>query len=192
MYFRSRKKGRSYKNKQLLRGALAKLVAQKDPRDITVKELTNLAGINRGTFYIHYQNIEELIFQVENEILVEFQELACSYTPEEIDGDTLRVITDMFRFFAENSDICIALTGTRLNSAFFLRLKDIVRDTCFYDWDFDLSKKRGLENTHYYEFLAYGCVGAFESWISQGMKETPEEMARLIQKILMTGIQTLP
>ena len=191
MYFRAAKKGRSYKTKYLLREALATLISQKGSHEITVKELTRLAGINRGTFYSHYRNIEELIDQVENELLGEFEELAHSYTPEEIDGNTLQVITDMFRFFADNSQICIALSGNQLNSAFFLRLKNIVRDTCFYDWDFDLSKKRGIENTHYYEFLAYGCVGAFESWVSHGMKETPEEMAVLICKILMTGIQTL-
>lgn len=43
--------------KQRLYEALIHLLQQKSLREITVRELTELAGISRGTFYFHYADI---------------------------------------------------------------------------------------------------------------------------------------
>lgn len=43
--------------KQRLYEALVHLLQQKSLREITVRELTELAGISRGTFYFHYADI---------------------------------------------------------------------------------------------------------------------------------------
>ena len=42
------------RTKRLLRQALAELMNEKDFKDITVKEITDRADLNRGTFYFHY------------------------------------------------------------------------------------------------------------------------------------------
>ena len=48
--------------KQRLYEALIHLLQQKSLREITVRELTELAGISRGTFYFHYTDIYALYF----------------------------------------------------------------------------------------------------------------------------------
>ena len=47
--------------KQRLYEALIHLLQQKSLREITVRELTELAGISRGTFYLHYSNLAEVL-----------------------------------------------------------------------------------------------------------------------------------
>ena len=51
--------------KQRLYQALITLLQQKSLREITVRELTELAGISRGTFYFHYADIYALMDQME-------------------------------------------------------------------------------------------------------------------------------
>lgn len=41
--------------------ALINLLEQKDIDYITIKEICNKAGVNRSTFYLHYENISDLI-----------------------------------------------------------------------------------------------------------------------------------
>ena len=36
-----------------------------------------------------------------------------------------------------------------------------------------------------------GCSGLIESWLAHGKKETPEEMARLISKLISTGMTSV-
>ena len=43
------------KTKKQLRLALMELLAEKSAKSISVRELTERADINRGTFYIHYR-----------------------------------------------------------------------------------------------------------------------------------------
>ena len=52
--------------KQRLYEALIHLLQQKSLREITVRELTELAGISRGTFYFHYADIYALMEQMES------------------------------------------------------------------------------------------------------------------------------
>ena len=45
-----------------LRQALTALLREKDLKDITVRELTDRADVNRGTFYSHYQDVYDMVF----------------------------------------------------------------------------------------------------------------------------------
>lgn len=46
-----------------LKEAFEELVLEKDVDKITITELTKRAGVNRKTFYLHYETIEELVHE---------------------------------------------------------------------------------------------------------------------------------
>ena len=50
-----------------LSDALITLLLEKPVREITVRELTGLARVSRGTFYFHYSDIYELMDRVEQD-----------------------------------------------------------------------------------------------------------------------------
>ena len=45
----------------LMNQALLSLLEKKDIEFITVTEITKKAGVNRSTFYLHYDNVYELL-----------------------------------------------------------------------------------------------------------------------------------
>ena len=55
--------------KMLIRRALTDLLRQKPIQSISIKELCETAGINRGTFYAHYTDIYDLRKQIEDDML---------------------------------------------------------------------------------------------------------------------------
>lgn len=55
--------------KNNLRIAFWSLYAQKPIEKISIKEITELAGYNRGTFYLYYNDVYDLLHQIEEEIL---------------------------------------------------------------------------------------------------------------------------
>ena len=67
--------------KQRLYQALINLLQKKDLREITVRELTELAGISRGTFYFHYADIYALMEQMEAAQLDHLCELMDALVP---------------------------------------------------------------------------------------------------------------
>ena len=63
------------KTKQQLQEGFIHLRKTKSIKYITVKELCELTDLNRGTFYLHYRDIYDLSEQMENEIILKFEEL---------------------------------------------------------------------------------------------------------------------
>ena len=56
----------------LIRKALMELLRQKPIQAISIKELCESAGINRGTFYAHYTDMYDLLQKIESDMLPNF------------------------------------------------------------------------------------------------------------------------
>ena len=56
------------KTKKQLRLALMDLMSEKAKKNISVRELAERADINRGTFYIHYKDVSDLLQRLEDEM----------------------------------------------------------------------------------------------------------------------------
>ncbi|MCY8607481.1 TetR family transcriptional regulator, partial [Bacillus sonorensis] len=64
------------RTKRMIRDALSELMEEKAFEEITVTDMTKKADINRGTFYLHYQDKYDLLDQSEEEIIDEIREIA--------------------------------------------------------------------------------------------------------------------
>ena len=54
--------------------AFLELIEKKDFAYITVKEICEKAGVNRSTFYLHYENIDDLLGECAKRIIEQFTE----------------------------------------------------------------------------------------------------------------------
>lgn len=52
---------RSIRSRKLLRDALMQLAAEKHFFSLTIQDVTRQAGLNRTTFYLHYEGLHELL-----------------------------------------------------------------------------------------------------------------------------------
>ena len=43
----------------------------------------------------------------------------------------------------------------------------------------------------YFSFIVSGCVGLVQYWLKTGMKETPQQLARLTEQVIRKGIGVL-
>ena len=122
---------RVMRTKTLLIHSLSTLMKQKNIKDITVKELCELADINRGTFYLHYKDIYDLVEQIENELFQEFESILMSYTIDDISRRPKQLLTDVCKFLDENRDICSALLGDNGDINFAQKHRGFIRKKSF-------------------------------------------------------------
>ena len=62
------------KTRAQLQKSLIELMKTKNIKDITVKELVDLADINRSTFYLHYNNINDILKEMEQTLETEINQ----------------------------------------------------------------------------------------------------------------------
>lgn len=174
-----------------LREAFTALLQEKPVEEITVRELTDLADVNRGTFYGHYRDIYDLLEQMKGEALEEFIQVMNRYTASDLKGGLRHILTDVFRFVQKNGGLCEALLSRRGDEGFFSRLSAVIYEKCLLEWQ-DLYPCMGEEERRYcMDFLVTGAVGLVRSWIARGFAEDAETMAALSEALILRGIQGL-
>lgn len=177
------------RTKALLLQGLVQLMETKDIKDISVKELSDLADINRGTFYLHYSDIYDMLAQIEDELFVEFNEIldrTLNCTSAVLAPQT--ALFDIFSFLERHRDLAKVMMGPHGDLAFVSRLKDLVKDRILNI----LALKQSAYDYAYIEsFTVSGCVGVIETWLSQSSPRTSEEAASICSDLLMKGLSLL-
>ena len=164
------------KTKQQLQEGFIHLRKTKSIKYITVKELCELTDLSE---------------QMENEIILKFEELLSLSTAEVANNPQL-VICKTFELIKQNADFCTCLLSNNGEMTFFNKLKTIIRDACFKYWTELFSRPKKVETFDYFfNFMLYGCIGLIESWLNNGLKESPKEMAQLASKVMLNGVAVL-
>ena len=179
------------KTKQQLRQSLTTLLKQKRVQDITVRELAELADINRGTFYLHYRDVFDLLNQIEEELLGELESVLEKYQPGSILPNTVQIFKDVYELVQKNSEIVGILMGDHGEWNFVNRLNQLLRAKCQRDWSEHFRAENPELFDTYYAFIISGCMGLVQYWLENGMKETPGELAELTGQMVMNGMKWL-
>ena len=98
-----------------LRNALSKLLLQQPFESITIRQLTETAGINRGTFYLHYVDKYDMFEQMKMDMMQELDSLFVEGSPVKV--NFLNVLTTI----KENYDFIYALSQSCCSDSPFTR-----------------------------------------------------------------------
>ena len=118
--------------KALIRQAFTSLLEEKPIQRIAVTELCQRAGINRSTFYAHYDDIYDLLQQIEEDMLRDFQQALAPLLEADLEMlSPLQITTGIYRCLKDNADLCTVTLGEHGDKAFALRLVSIGRESSF-------------------------------------------------------------
>ena len=176
------------RTRKQLQTALAALMREKDLKDITVRELTELADVNRGTFYAHYKDLYDMRNQVEQELFRQLTEVLSAYDAESIRGDLKPVLTAVFAFVQDNRELFATILGRGGEELFFSLLQKLIYEMYLGEWNgfYDLGSAAGTN--YYLEFVVCGVVGLVRAWVRNGMAEKAQTMAALAEQMIVSGL----
>jgi AcrR family transcriptional regulator len=178
--------------RMLLRRALTDAMRGKPIAGISVKELCERAGVNRGTFYAHYRDIYDLLEQMEREMLEDFKAALEPLLDAEGEGITpLKVTAGIFRCIRDNADLCSVTLGPNGDKAFAARVINIGRERCMETYSALFAGAPRVVLEYYYAFVSAGCIGLLEKWLGEGMTTDVEELARVCEGLMMQGVEFL-
>jgi len=179
------------KTKKQLRGALTQLLLEKDISHITVRDVADLADVNRGTFYAHYSDVYDLLHQLEEELLQRLDTIGGKHSPRQSDDSFFTYLAALFELLQECSDIFYTLYCRSGDTEFCDNVFNKLKYQYLYEY---LSIYGGSESErldYCASFIVSGMCTLAKIWIENGMRETPEEMANLGGQFVMKGVQML-
>lgn len=165
------------KTRAQLRAALSALMREKEIKDITVRELTERADLNRGTFYCHYKDIYDMVEQVQTEMLEELSGLLNAYGPEELSRGVRPILTDMFELVDRSADLFSALLSGERDSIPMLRLNRIIHEKVLGEW-WAVIGGSAEGGEYYLDFMVAGALGIVDRWLRTGRRRPPARWPR--------------
>lgn len=168
------------RTKKLLTQALTSLMKEKQLKDITVKELAEKADMNRGTFYLYYKDVFQMLESIEDELIS-----ALDLILDEKLGETPpneQLLVDLFDFIRENQEIMSVLMSFRGDICFLYRLNRLIREKLIKIWG--ISSDMEGEFDYDYYFAVFGCAGLVKAWLNRDCLDSSEKLAKRVNDIL--------
>ena len=175
------------RTKKLLTQALTQLLQQKQVNEITVKELTDLADMNRGTFYLYYKDIFDMLEKIEDELFENLNGIIDLPENTEVSEQARPLLRDLFTFIEDNQEMCRVLLSPNGDMNFLHRLNEVMRERCLHLYKSAEPKGSVDEFDYHYSFIVFGCAGIIRSWVNRGCPEASEEMAELTSRMILSG-----
>lgn len=176
------------RTKKLIRKGLAELAKKKSINKITVKELTDLIEINRGTFYLHYKDIFDLVESIENSLYDEFNEIIKTVNPNTILETPIDILEKFCVFISENADAFVMLIGENGDANFVYRIGTVMNDAVFELFSSIYPEMDSERYSFTYEYCKYGSVGLIRCWIIENHDWTPRQVAELWLRLIARGV----
>jgi AcrR family transcriptional regulator len=177
---------RIIRSKKVMKDALLSLMFEKDLREITVTDIVRIADINRGTFYKHYQYIEDILKEITDEVI---SDLIDSYREpyknmelfelNKLTTSAIKVFDHVKRFADFYS---LTVRGNTL-AGFQHRFCSLLKDLALNDFNGALpNSKINMELNAGYQ--AYAILGLIIEWINGGFKYSSSYMAEQLLEII--------
>jgi len=160
---------RRRESREKIEGAFMERLQTCELTGITVSELCKATGLNRSTFYANYMDIYDLAGQVRERIEEEVRGLYCEdHEGGFSSGDFLK----LFRHIRDHQLF--------YNTYFKLGYEN---DCRLLQYDAELARRHfGDKDVGYHvEFFRGGLNAILKLWLAGGCRETPEEIAEVIQ-----------
>lgn len=164
--------------KQLLKDALVSLLEKNDIYNISIRELCEVADVNRSTFYKYYGSQFDLLADMENDLIQMVNQVV-----EDNPAQAEKIVLIICQNIEENIDLCRLLVNNNVDPAFPEKMfsqATMIRNEIFRR----LGNSEGAEIEYMYNLLTYGSYQALRVWINKENRESPEEFAKIIDKII--------
>lgn len=175
---------RVIKTRSAIRRTFEEMVCEMDYDKITIKELTERAMINRKTFYLHYETLDDLLAELQDEIVE-------SFIKEDVSYHSMADIKRIIRFFYEyaasipilNERLLCAGSyshvGDRINAAIMAHQAKTYRGA-FSD--------NLLEDNLVFAYFAANSTILYRQWVADGKKLPLEELIQTATRLICGGM----
>lgn len=166
--------------KSLIRNTFFDLLKDNPVEKITVMAICQGAQINRTTFYKYYDNPYDLLGKLEVELLDNIKNQILALDNKSLSSIFRIVLNDM----VDKKAIYLTLFSDNVDGMFKKSLFDLVYVDNMKNIKRNYPSLSEDKQYYLFYFIAEGCTGIVNRWITDGMKESPEYLASYLEKLV--------
>ncbi len=167
--------------------AFMELYSKKPIEKISIKKITDLAGLNRGTFYLHYQDIYDLLAQIESKYHTISKSIATYSVDALFNNSDLEDALPNKEFYKANLKYYKILLCTDNKSNLPQLIKTELKEAFRKKYSISCKYKTDL-NEYALEFITSAQVATIIHWIKNDMIVPLKDLSNLMQNLAANGV----
>ena len=172
---------RAVKTKRAIRKAFLELLEQKNINRISVVEISKLADLGRGTFYLHYKDVYELMEHLENELIDNLGQLynasfQCDHTM-----NILKFTKTLTQYMESNRKVFLVLARTDNGGRTMEKIKHFFHQKLLSDNSNVITELDVAEVL----FSVAGVFGVLEAWLKDDMTTPYQSVSEMLHHVLI-------
>ncbi|GGG91930.1 TetR/AcrR family transcriptional regulator [Staphylococcus pragensis] len=177
------------KTKSAIKKAFIQLLKEKDLDKITVQDISDQADINRGTFYLHYEDKYTLLSDMEDEYISEIWSLTQfnANSPETIADEFINnTLTKILQHIADNMDFYHTILQldrkSKLEDKIYFLIKENMQKYISVNNEID-----GIPEMYFHSYVAGATISIIKYWVQDEHRISVDELTQHIFKIVYNG-----
>lgn len=168
---------------RLIVEALIELTTQKGFAAVTVQDIVQRAGINRATFYRHYQDKFDLLDQYAQAVYALPDHAPDSGSPMGAETRTIPGVVRIFEHVREHAKFFRVMLGQNGDPAFVAKIRKYIQQRIRRSLpDAWLSDPASADV--YVNYVSSGAIGVLTWWLEQEMPYSPEQLAAILSRFI--------
>ena len=178
---------RVLETKERIRDAFFELYATKKIERISIKEITDKAQLNRGTFYVYYKDIYDLLEKTEDELIEELMDKIKALIVMILRDQNISPFLPPLEFYQRYSKFLRVLFGANGDPNFVYKIKTIIKKTLKELFEEENIPK--VENMEYVmEYISSAQIGIISYWLIENNMALPvSDLGNMIKQITLHG-----
>lgn len=180
------------KTKSAIKHAFIQLLKERGLENITVQDIADKADINRGTFYLHYEDKYLLLTDMEDECIDQISKFTQF---SEIQGDNVEMIATLFidkvlrniiQHVYDNLDFYNTILSLERKS----RLEEKISDLIQYNMKNQISvdnEIEGIPEMYFHSYVSGVTISIIRYWVLDTNRISVDELVTHIFKIIYYG-----
>lgn len=181
-----------YKNaiisKKKIASAYLKLMVE-SPNNVTVTEIVKIAGLNRGTFYLHFNNVKEVEEFIGNELSENFKDLETDFRQIQIDKTPETILNKLNEIIQKDLDFYRLF----IKAASGTSLMDIVKKSVLISISNNFKVMRYVMNYERFkvvvQYVTGGVMDTYTDWLKGNIDCSLEELSLHLSNLIKTGLK---
>ena len=180
------------KTKSAIKRAFTDLLKRKDLDKITVQDISDQADINRGTFYLHYEDKYMLLTDMEDECIsqiwtsTQFNQLDIS-SPENTAEDFINnVLTKVLQHISDNMEFYHTILQLERKSRLEEKIHSLMKENMqkYISTNHEIE---GIPEKYFHSYVAGATISTVKFWVNDPQRLSVEDLTNHIFKIIYHG-----
>ncbi|MFU1769335.1 TetR/AcrR family transcriptional regulator [Mammaliicoccus sciuri] len=182
------------KSKRAIKQAFIQLLKENNLDRITIQQISDIADVNRGTFYLNYEDKYALLDEMENEQIEKIKgfvdirkmDLSTKTSDRFIEDFANKIIKNVITHIEHNIEFYQVILNLERKSQIEEQLADIVRSNIKHLIG-NKDNVFGIPENYYLSYVVGSMMSMIKYWVSDENRVSVEELVNYVSTIASTG-----